>query len=177
MDDLLSQVPVQMRPRFLELVAITDSFCDTHLNQDYKLLCRDMAAVCCIKGAPVGTGKASSWAAGIVYSVGTINFLSDPTQTPHMKAADLAKSLGVSPSTMAAKAKVIRDGLDLIPLDPRWCLPNLVADNPMVWMLQTAEGFIIDIRDSPRDVQQEAYKRGLIPYIPADKIVAPKQEQ
>jgi hypothetical protein len=160
----------------MELVAITDNFCDTYLNQDYKSLCRDMAAVCCIKGAPVGTGKAVSWAAGIIYSVGTVNFLSDPTQTPHMKTAELAKSLGVSPATMAAKAKVIREGLDLVPLDPRWCLPSLLADNPMVWMVQTQEGFIIDIRDAPREVQEQAYKCGLIPFIPAEKIVAPKRE-
>lgn len=30
-------------------------------------------------------------------------------------------------------------------------------------------GFIIDIRTAPREVQELAYRKGLIPYIPADR--------
>jgi len=32
-----------------------------------------------------------------------------------------------------------------------------------------ASGFIIDIRDAPREIQELAYQKGLIPYIPADR--------
>jgi len=30
-------------------------------------------------------------------------------------------------------------------------------------------GFLIDIRDTPRQFQEDAYRQGLIPFIPADR--------
>lgn len=50
----------------------------------------------------------------------------------------------------------------------RWTLPGLMEDNPMVWMLEV-NGMIVDIRRMPREVQEIAYKKGSIPYIPADR--------
>jgi hypothetical protein len=46
----------------------------------------------------------------------------------------------------------------MIQLDPRWCLPNLVEENPLVWML-TVNGIVVDVRSMPREVQEI----GLIP--------------
>ncbi len=40
--------------------------------------------------------------------------------------------------------------------------------NPLIWMLEV-DGFIVDIRDAPRQVQEIAFNKGLIPYIPADR--------
>jgi hypothetical protein len=57
---------------------------------------------------------------------------------------------------------------DQVPLDPRWCLPSRLEDNPMVWILQV-DGFMVDIRSMPRELQEAAYQKGLIPYIPADR--------
>ena len=49
------------------------------------------------------------------------------------------------------------------------CLPSLIGENPLVWMLEV-DGFIMDIREAPREAQEEAYQLGLIPYIPADRL-------
>jgi hypothetical protein len=43
-----------------------------------------------------------------------------------------------------------------------------MADNPMVWMLEV-NGFLMDIRHAPREAQEIAFEKGLIPYIPADR--------
>jgi hypothetical protein len=40
--------------------------------------------------------------------------------------------------------------------------------NPMAWLLQV-DGFLVDIRTMPRPLQEAAYRKGLIPYIPADR--------
>jgi hypothetical protein len=53
-------------------------------------------------------------------------------------------------------------------LHPDYCLPSLLDDNPMIWML-SVNGLIVDIRGMPRGVQVQAYQQGLIPYIPADQ--------
>ena len=39
----------------------------------------------------------------------------------------------------------------------------------MVWMVTLSNGMIADIRHLPREIQVEAFERGMIPYIPADK--------
>ena len=104
--------------RFARIAELTDEFCDAHLNAEYKQLCREMAAAVCQDGSPVLRGKPRGWAAGIMYALGRVNFLTDPNQTPHMAAAEIAKGFAVSQATMMNKAKAIREGLDLIPLHP-----------------------------------------------------------
>jgi hypothetical protein len=41
-------------------------------------------------------------------------------------------------------------------------------DNPITWMV-TVNGLIMDARSLPRPLQEEAYRKGLIPYIPGEK--------
>ena len=166
--ELMAEVPESYATRFTDLVGLTDTFCDAHLNAEYKGLCREMAVAVCQKGSPVLRGKTEGWAAGIVYALGRVNFLGDPSQTPHMKSTEIAKGFGVSMATMQAKAKIIREGLDLIPFHPDWCLPSKLDDNPLVWMLEV-NGLLVDIRYAPRAAQVVAYEKGLIPYIPADR--------
>ena len=52
------------------------------------------------------------------------------------------------------------------PWDTEWLLQELIEDNPAIWML-SVDGFIVDARDLPLEFQQEAARRGLIPYVPA----------
>ncbi len=170
-DDLrkiMNDVPRAYTARFADLVRLADAFCGAHLNIEYKELCREMAIAVCQKGSPVLKGKCEGWAAGIVYAIGRVNFLDDPSQTPHMKSKQIAEGFGVSVATMQAKARVIREGLDLMPLHPDWSLPSRMDDNPLAWMLEV-NGFFMDIRTAPREAQVAAYEKGLIPYIPADR--------
>ena len=172
---MMTEVPEAYAARFTDIVGLTDAFCDAHLNAEYRDLCREMAVAFCQNGSPVLRGKAEGWAAGIVYALGRVNFLDDPSQTPHMKSTEIAEGFGVSVATMQAKAKAIREGLDLVPFHPDWSLPSQMEDNPLVWML-TVNGFIIDIRMAPREAQVVAYEQGLIPYIPADRNEADRDD-
>jgi hypothetical protein len=49
-----------------------------------------------------------------------------------------------------------------------WTLLSRLDDNLMVWML-SLDGFMMDERHAPREVQETAFNKGLIPYIPADR--------
>jgi hypothetical protein len=162
------KIPDKFKAIYTEIVVMTDAFCERYLNEDYRQLCQEMAAVLCLAELPVGKGKPVGWASGIVHAVGWVNFLHDSSQSPHMTSAQVAEGFGVSQGTMMAKSKFIRDELDLIQMDPDWCLPALLEDNPLVWMLKV-NGFIMDIRMAPREAQEEAYRQGLIPFIPADR--------
>ena len=165
-DDAMD-VSEEFRDEYLEIVALTDPFCDEHLNGDYRELCRRMASAICQSGSPVKRGKRASWACGIVYAVGWVNYLTDPAQQPHLRSEQIAEGFGVSMATMQAKWRMIREGLDLVEFDLGFCLPGRLDENPMAWMIDF-NGTIADIRTVPRDLQQAAYDRGLIPYIPAD---------
>ena len=161
-------VPKKNRWLFEQIVVLIEAFCDAHLNENYKELCEHMAGEICRTHLPLSSSSPADWAGGIVHAVGWVNFLHDPKQSPHMTSAQLAEGLGVPKETMAEKSKIIRDKFDLMQLDPDWCLPELLIDNPLVWMFDV-DGLIMDIRTASRDVQQEAYEMGLIPFIPADK--------
>jgi hypothetical protein len=53
-------------------------------------------------------------------------------------------------------------------MDPEWSLRIRVDLNPMVWMIQV-NGFMVDARSLEREIQEEALRKGLIPYIPERK--------
>jgi hypothetical protein len=159
-------VPQKLRPLFEDLVGRTDAFCLQHLNEEYAQLCRELTAALSRKRpSPLTQGRIETWACAIVYTIGSVNFLFDKTQTPHMSAGELCESFGVAKSTASAKARKIMDALDITVLDPRWCLPSLLADNPRVWFIQV-DGLIVDARYESREIQEEAFRLGLIPYVP-----------
>jgi hypothetical protein len=148
------------------IVAITDEFCSKHLNEEYAELCREMTEVLCrMRPSPLLKGRVNVWAAGIIYVLGRVNFLFDKTQQPHMRADELCSLLGISQSSAAAKSSQLWKILDLIQLDPRWCLPSRLADNPLAWLIEV-NGMIVDARWLPREIQEEAYRRGMIPFLP-----------
>jgi hypothetical protein len=151
------------------VIGLIDQFCREHLNEEYAVLCRKMAEKLARKRpSPLLHGSPNAWASGIVRAVGGANFLHDKSQTPYMRSTDIDHHLGTSPSSGAAKLAAIRKMLKLYPLDPNWTLPSRMEDNPMVWMLQV-NGFMMDVRHAPREVQEIAFNKGLIPYIPADR--------
>jgi hypothetical protein len=85
-----------------------------------------------------------------------------------MKIADISLIFGVGESTAAARTATIKKLLHFSPLDFEWSLPSRAEQNPLSWMLKV-NGFMMDIRDAPREAQEVALEQGLIPYIPADR--------
>ncbi len=85
-----------------------------------------------------------------------------------MRSTDIDYCLGTSISSGAAKLAAIRKMFGMRQLDPNWTLPSRLDDNPMVWLLKV-NGFTLDVRHAPREVQEIAFNKGLIPYIPADR--------
>ena len=162
-------VPSSAEPAYSAIVNLTDAVCNQHLNSEYAALSRRLAATLARKRpSPILRGKPEIWACAIIYALGTVNFLFDKSQTPHMRADELCAVFGVSQSSGSNKAKQIRDMLNMYQLDPNWCLPSRVDENPLIWILQV-NGMMVDIRHMPREVQVIAFEKGLIPYIPADR--------
>ena len=164
MDDV--KVPNAVRPYADQIVAVTDAVCLEHLDAEYAELCRKVVGKLGRKRpSPLMRGNQGIWAAGVVYAVGQLNFVFDPAQTPHATADQLSGWLGVKKSTMANKAKLIRDTLQLSDFDSEFMRRDLVAASPLTWLLEV-DGLLVDIRHAPVQFQVRAFELGLIPYVP-----------
>lgn len=164
-----TSVPKGMRPTYAAVAALTDAFRRDYLDEAYRELAQRMTAKLCRKRpSPLNSGQPRTWACGIIYTLGQINFLTDPSTQPFMTTADLCAKFGVGQSTASAKARAISEVLDTGRMNPEWSLPGLLDQNPLVWMAEV-NGIIVDLRDMPREVQVAAFEAGMIPYIPADQ--------
>ncbi len=164
-----TSVPKAMQATYDAVTTLTDAVCRDYLNDEYRDLARAMAAALCRKRpSPLASGQPRTWACGIVYVLGQLNFLADKSTQPTMATRDLCAAFGVGQSTASAKARVIFDALNPSRMDPTWMLASFVDRNPLIWMAEV-NGLLVDLRDMPREVQEIAYEKGMIPYIPADQ--------
>ena len=120
---------------------------------------RPTAAALLALGAAIAIG----WS---LYAIGRVNFLSDPNQKPHLRTDELAELLGVKQATMANKGRLIMDTIRIGLMDPEYSRRDMLDNNPMVWLLQV-DGLLVDARHLPEALQVQAWRRGLIPYVPA----------
>lgn len=160
------RVPVEMRPRFEAIAALIDEVCGRLLNDEYAQMSRELVAALARKRpSPLLNGRPETWAAAAVHTIGSINFLFDRSFSPYLSAEDLASAFGMATSTVGARVTQIRKLLKLGPFDTRWTVPSMIDRNPFAWLI-SVNGLPIDARRAPRTVQEEAFRLGLIPYLP-----------
>ena len=163
------KIPQAMADKFTAIAALVDAFCAKHLNEEYRqVIFHAVGALARKRPSPLSRGKENVWAAAAVHAVGRVNFLDDPSQTPHCKPKVIYEFFGIGESTGQNKSKEIRDLLKMGPMSPDWTLPSRLANNPMVWLLQV-NGFTVDIRGMPIEMQRMAFEKGLIPFVPAER--------
>jgi Domain of unknown function (DUF6398) len=163
------KVPKAMQPVFDAVAAIIDDFCHKHLNEEYAQVSRKLAAALCRKRpSPLVKGKPEQWACASVYVIGSTNFLHDKNQSPHLPPGKLCELFGIGKSTATAKARSIKKMMGITCFDPRWTLPSKLSGNPVAWMIQV-NGFMVDARRMPLEIQEEAFRLRLIPFVPTTK--------
>lgn len=160
------KIPKAMAEKFAAITTLTDAFCAKHLSEEYRQMIHQViGALARKRPSPLLKGKENVWAAAAVHAIGRVNFLDDSSQSPHCKPKAIYEFFGIGESTGQNKSREIRDLLKMGPMSPEWTLPSRLAENPLVWMLQV-NGLMVDIRRMPIELQQMAFDKGLIPYIP-----------
>ncbi len=160
-------VPKDMLPWYEAITKLTDAVCREHLTEEYASLARDMAAALCRKRpSPLLQGYVNSWASGILVALGRINWLFDRSQDLHFTIAEISGFFGISQSTGSAKATQIQKALKIKPVDPKWTLQSRLDDHPLAWLIEL-NGFLVDARMLPKEIQEKASQAGLIPYVPS----------
>jgi hypothetical protein len=84
-----------------------------------------------------------------------------PDADAHMTTDRLSEIAGREKYALG-QVPIIQDLLRLDPMHPDYCRRELLANNPMAWMIRV-NGFIVDARTLPSEMQEEAQRRGLIP--------------
>jgi hypothetical protein len=161
------RIPGGMRDRFREITAISNDACATCLDEEYAYLCRQLIARLARKRpSPLMRGEACVWAAAAIYAVGQQNFLFDRSQQPHLTADQLAAQLGVVKTTMASRAALINRTLNFGVFEPDLTRTAMLEQHPLAWLVEV-NGFIVDARTLPAELQNEARRSGLIPDLDA----------
>ncbi|WP_287126680.1 DUF6398 domain-containing protein [Desulfobacter sp.] len=160
------KVPKEMQDIFSSITKLTDEFSNRFLNEEYaEFIQYAVAELCRKRPSPLLKGNLNIWACAVTHAIGRVNYLDDRTQTPHVETAKLYEAFGVKPSTGQAKSKQVRTLLKMIHSDVNWTLPSRMENNPLAWMIQI-NGFIVDVRTQSKEIQEIAYEKGLIPYMP-----------
>ena len=169
-------VPKAQRANYERLTALTDEFCKEHLNEELAELCRyAIAALCRKRPSPLRTGRTETWACAVIYAIGQANFLFGKDSNSSMTAVELCENFKASVSTGRKKAKQVQELIGMRLYDFRWALPETIESMGSLFWTIEYDGLLMDARDLPRDVQEVAFQRGVIPYIYADRGMTKEQ--
>ena len=114
-----------------KLIRMTNDFCESYLDEEYKALCEKLIRKMSRKRVvPFLSGKIEIWAAGVVYALGGINFLFDKSSKPYASPDDICNYFGTSKSTTGQRAKTIRDMFKLHYFDSEFSAKELLDKSP-----------------------------------------------
>lgn len=163
------RIPEELEPMVNSIMALLDDFCVKYLDAEYaEVLHKLILKLARKRPSPLLGGKAPTWAAGAVHAVAMVNFAFDPSQKPHIKSPQISGYFGLAQNTVSAKSQSIRKLLKMRQMDATWMTESRVEDSPVVWWIQV-NGFIMDARELPLEIQLEAVRIGAIPYLPEQK--------
>src|SRR5260370_17505298 len=113
-----------LQTAFVDNQSVSSSYMSTHETQrappqsTFSLARTMTAALCRKRPSPLASGQPRTWACGIVYVLGRINFLGDSSFSPHMTTAELCPVFEVGDSTVHAQARAIEQAVGTHPADP-----------------------------------------------------------
>lgn len=116
-----------------EIVRMVVNFCNEKIDSEYASLCEKMVRKLGRKRTnPLERGRLEIWAAAVIYTIATMNFLFDKSFEPYLSSPEIYGHFGTSSSTISQKAGQIRTMLKLKPYwDPDFSTMRMIANNPL----------------------------------------------
>ncbi|MDR1575937.1 MAG: DUF6398 domain-containing protein [Treponema sp.] len=144
----------EIKARETQLLAMIRIFCAQKLDDDYERLCEKVIKKLGRKrNVPFALGRLSIWAAAVVYAVGSNNFLFDKTFEPYVSPDDISAFFGTKKSSVANKARLIRDLLKMNPLSGEFSTRRMLDNNPLTACV-LVDGILIPIFMLPVEIQE-----------------------
>lgn len=122
----------ELKARENEVARMVTEFCNGKIDAEYATLCEKMVRKLGRKRTnPLERGRLEIWAAAVIYTVATMNFLFDKSFTPYIPSSDIFDFFGTSSSTVSQKAAQIRTMLKLKRYwDPDFSTRHMLENNP-----------------------------------------------
>ncbi|AXJ00972.1 hypothetical protein CYPRO_1721 [Cyclonatronum proteinivorum] len=137
-----------------QLCDMTAEFCHEHINEEYAHLCDKLIKKLGRKrDVPFQRGKPEIWAACVVYTIGSINFLFDKSFEPYIPPGIIHEHFGTKNTTVTTKASQIRKMLKLKHFDPEFSTGHMEDSNPLNDIVMI-DGMLVPISSLPEDIQE-----------------------
>ena len=122
----------QLEEREARIIDLAVTFCNEHLDEECALLCTKMAQKLGAKqDSPFQSGRVEVWAAGVVYTICSINLLFSKKYRVKVSTTDICDYFGASASTVSQKMRDIKDLLKIDPVfDTEFKLKEVLQRNP-----------------------------------------------
>ena len=160
-----NKFPKSLQHEYQQTVELIEDFCRLKLNDEYIELAQyTIAALARKKPSPLIGARKKSWAAGTIYALGCINNLFLDSSTIHITENEILQHFNLTKQTLRKKGRLIVSLVEMDLYDYKWHIKSQVGNNPNAWMI-TYNGFIVDARKLDFEMQEIAYRKGLIPYI------------
>tara|TARA_R110001583_G_scaffold188548_1_gene350709 strand:- start:1206 stop:1709 length:504 start_codon:yes stop_codon:yes gene_type:complete len=145
---------IQIKEKENKLLELTGNFCTQKLDDDYFQLCEKLIKKLGRKReVPFKRGKIEIWAAAVVYTIGSINFLFDKSFEPYVTAQQISDYFGTKNSTVSNKARQIREMFDLTMFDNDYSTEQMNASNPFNDLVMV-DGLIVSLSSIPENLQE-----------------------
>lgn len=143
-----------IKEKTAELIGMTAGFCDTYLDEEYKELCEKLIRKMSRKRqVPFLSGQMKNWAAGVVYAIGSINFLFDKSFEPYVSVTGICDYFGTKKSTTSQKSKDIQTLFKLSYFDDDFSTSHMQEKNPFKNLVMV-NGLIIPKEALPPELQE-----------------------
>ena len=127
-----------------QLLMMVESFSEEHINKEYAKICSSLVKKMGRKHeVPFKRGKIEIWASAVIYAIGQINFLFDKSFEPYVTSDEICDYFNTKKSTVADKARKIRDMFNMGHYDEEFSTKHMKDNNPLKDMVVTDEGLIV----------------------------------
>ena len=122
----------QLEEREARIIDLAVTFCNEHLDEECALLCTKMAQKLGAKqDSPFQSGRVEVWAAGVVYTISSINLLFSKKYRLKISSKDISDYFKASAATISQKMRVIKESLKINPVfDTEFKLKEVTRNNP-----------------------------------------------
>lgn len=137
-----------------QLLELTGIFCAQNLNDEYYELCEKLIKKMGRKReVPFKRGRLEIWAAAVVQTIGSINFLFDKSFEPYLNSKQINDHFQTKATTVSNKARVIKEMFDLWYYSPEFSTRAMEQNNPFNNIVMVDDLFV-PIESLPEEMQQ-----------------------
>lgn len=123
----------QLKEREAKIIELAVGFCNEHLDEECAMLCTKLVQKLGQKHVcPFQSGKVETWAAGVVYTICSINLLFSKKYRLKISSTDISDYFGGSVSTISKKMREIKELLNINPVfDTEFILKEMAERYPL----------------------------------------------